>query len=239
MPIRLPISKLAASPVMPLRTPPRFKSELLRSGVTWPQDVNYLRDVYMEIWAAWEATQPFTYETDSEGSKTVSESTYNPDHDEALYSKTEPLLRELILGLGDVSKQLAGRKDVFRSVENAQHDFNTASSYFKVGDFALATVYQSYALMKMHGLLDGLTREANNKRGSSKLGYGYDTSGEVHNSGGTSGNDKHLWDTSNSPKNNHTQKNPANVLIDAEAETDFPELAEFKRKRVYFPPRTR
>ena len=232
--MRLSIPKLAASPVMPLKS--RFKSELLHHGVDWQQDINYLRDVYMDIYAAWEATQPFTYETDEEGNRTVSESKYDPEMDKQLYAKTEPLLRELILGMDGVSKQLTSRMDVYKATENARHDFDSAESHARAGDFALAGVYQSYALMKLHGLLDGLTRQINSQ---TKLGYGYDTSGEVHEQGGTSGNDRHLWDTGNSPKRDHTQNNPANMMFDAEAESDFPELAKFKHKRVLWPPRTR
>src|SRR5271157_2261696 len=124
MPIRLPIPKLAASPVMPLKS--RFKSELLHHGVDWQQDVNYLRDTYMAIFAVWEATQPFTHETDEEGNRQVSESRYAPRMDDELYAKTEPLLRELILGTEGISKQLSNRADVYRTVENARHDFETA-----------------------------------------------------------------------------------------------------------------
>jgi hypothetical protein len=233
--IRLPIQKLAASPVMPLKS--RFKSELLHHGKDWQQDVNYLRDTYMEIYALWEATQPFTHETDEEGNRQVSETNYDPEQDRQLYVKTEPLLRELILGLAGVSQQMTMRQDIFKATENAQHDFETAHSYSRAGDFAMATLYQSYALAKMHRLLDNLTREVNNQ--SRKLGYGYDVSGEAHEGGGTSGDDRHLWDTGNSPKRNHTQNNPANMSVDAEAETDFPELGTLKHKHIYWPPRTR
>jgi len=139
----------------------------------------------------------------------------------------------------DVAKQRGGRLDIFKSSENALHDFETASSYARAGDYATATVYQSYSLMKLHRLLDGLTAEANRKQGSRKLGYGYDISGEQGESGGTSGNDRHLWDSSGSPKHDHTSMNPANMLFDVEAEADYKELAEFKHKRVYWPPRTR
>jgi hypothetical protein len=235
MSIRLPIPKLAASPVMPLKS--KFKSDLLHHGVDWQQDVNYLRDIYMEIYSVWEATQPFTSREDEGGNKVVEEVQYDPEQDKQIYEKTEPLLRELILGLSGVSRQMTSRTDVFRPVENSQHDFDTAGSYARAGDWAMATVYMSYALMKIHSLLDGLTREMNNQ--SRKLGYGYDVSGEQGEGGGTSGNDRHLWDTGNSPKKDHTQKNPANLMVDAEAETDFPELAEFKHKHVYWPPRTR
>lgn len=235
MSIRLPIPKLAASPVMPLKS--KFKSDLLHRGVDWQQDVNYLRDTYMDIYAIWEATQPFVHGEDEEGNRVVEESQYDPEQDKQIYEKTEPLLRELILGLGDISKQMTMRQDVYKATENAQHDFETAGSYARAGDWAMAGVYMSYALMKIHSLLDGLTREVNNQ--SRKLGYGYDVSGEQGESGGTSGNDRHLWDTGNSPKKDHTQKNPANMMVDAEAETDYPELAEFKHKHVYWSPRTR
>jgi hypothetical protein len=233
--IRPQIPKLAASPVMPLKS--KFKSELLHHGVDWQQDVNYLRDVYMEIYAAWEATQPFTYETDAEGNKQVSESNYDPKQDEALYEKTAPLLRELILGMEGVSQQRTMRPDVMRMTENARFDFETASSYARAGDPAMACLYQSYALMKLGGMLDSMTREINTQ--GRKLGYGYDISGEQGEGGGTSGGDQHLWDTGNSPKRDRTPKNPANMLVDAEAESDYPELAKFKHKRVHWPPRLR
>jgi len=237
---RLPIRKLAASPVAPLQTPPRWRSELLMSQGTWPQDVNYLRDTYMDIYAIWEKNQPFTYKTDEQGNRVVDETNDNPEQDKQMYAKTEPLLRELILGMEDVSKQMTMRPDVLRATETAKHHFETAESYGRIGDYSMATVYQSYALMKLAKLLDGLTLQANKETvNRSKLGYGYDTSGEVFNGGGTSGNDRHLWDTGNSPKNDKTVKNPANLLVDAEAETDFPELAKFKHKHIYWPPRTR
>lgn len=237
MPIRLPIKKLAASPVMPLKSAPRFKNDLLRSDMGWAQRINYLREIYMEVYVAWEANQPFTHEEDAEGNRQVSEVKYDPEMDKELFSKTEPLLRELILGASDISKQRTMRMDVYKAVENAEHDFGTASSYAKAGDYAMATVYQSYALMKLHNLLDGLTSEAN--KGSRKLGYGYDTSGEAGEKGGTSGQDNHLWDTGNGSSKNRTPHNPANQMVDAEAEIDFPELRELKHKRVHWPPRTR
>jgi len=58
---------------------------------------------------------------------------------------------------------------------------------------------------------------------------------------GDSGNARspNLWDNANSPKNNMTKSNPANQMVDAEAENDFPELRETKHKRVHWPARTR
>ena len=226
MPPRIPMRKLAVTVMPPLSTTPRFRSELLRSGATWPQDVNYLRDTYAEAYGLWDASPA--------GDE------YDPAKDRALYSATEPLLREMLTGLSDVSGQLTGRADVYRASRQAQYDFDTASMYAKAGDWAMATTYQSYALLKVCRLLDGLTSLANKKAAAArKLGYGYDTSGEVHEQGGTSGDDRHLWDTGNSPKFDKTPMNPANCLVDSAAEADFPELAKFKHKRVHWPPRTR
>ena len=239
MPIRLPLLKLAASPVMPLKS--KFKSELLHHGVEWQQDVNYLRDMYMEIHAIWEQNQPFEYTEDEQGNRMVSENNYDPAQDKELYDKTEPLLRELILGMQGVSRQRTMRNDILKGSEHAQYDFQNAAGFAQTGDYAMATLYQSYALMKIHQMLDNLTREVNSqgRRASTKLGWGYDISGEQNEGGGTSGDGKHLWDTGNSPKRDRTPANPANMLVDAEAETDYPELAKMKHKRVYWPPRTR
>ena len=221
MPIRLPISKLAASAVAPLQTSPRFTNDLLQSGVTWPQDVNYLRDTYMEIYALWDRLK-------------------DPAQDAELFQATEPLLRELLVGLGGVSKELSTRRDILRDVTNAGHDADVAQSYGRAGDFGTGTVYQSYSAMKLHRVLDTLTLDANKKRGSrEKLAYGYDVSGEVHEQGGTSGNDKAQDDLGNSPKFEHTPPNPVAVAQDYEAEEEFPELAEIKHKRVEWPQRNR
>lgn len=105
----------------------------------------------------------------------------------------------------------------------ASVDFEIGVMHAASGDYERANVYFSHALAKLH----------------KKLAYGYDVSGEVQERGGTSGQERHLWDTSNSPKNNHTQNNPGAMVLDAEAESDYPELAAFKHKRVHWPPRTR
>ncbi len=221
MPIRLPISKLAASAVTPLQVAPRFTNELLQSGARWPQDVKYLSDTYAEIFSIWVRLK-------------------KPEQDQQLYVETEPRLRELLFGLEDVSKELSTRMDIVRDVTNAHHDFDVGGSYAKAGDWGMGTVYASYALMKLHRVLDTLTRDANKKRGSvGKLGYGYDNSGEVHEQGGTSGNDNAQDDLGNSPKFDHTPPNPVAVAQDYEAEEEFPELAEIKHKRVEWPQRTR
>jgi hypothetical protein len=225
--LRLSIPKLAAAAVPALQTTPKFRNELLRTKGTWPQDVEYLRGIYVSIYQLWT-----THETKPGVA-------YDPADDKDLFEGTSQQLRELILGMEGISRQLTDRTDIYKSTENALHDFETAESYGAAGDYATATVYQSYALMKLHRLLDGLTAQANRKRGSRKLGYGYDTSGEQNEGGGTSGNDVHQWDSSGSPKHDHTPMNPANMLFDTEAEADYPELAAFKHKRVYWPPRTR
>ncbi len=262
MPVRLPISKLAASVVAPLQVTPRFTNELLQSKATWPQDVKYLRDTYMEIYALWDRLK-------------------EPAQDAELFRATEPLLRELLLGLESVSKELSTRTDILRDVTNAGHDLNVAHSYGEVGDFGMGTVYQSYCAMKFHRVLDTLTLAGNRKRAAReeqspskeqkirmkellkrgynhveaanllgleytpmgklvrKLAYGYDVSGEIGEQGGTNGQDKNEYDQGNSPEFEHTSPNPVSVAQDYEAEDEFPELAETKHKRVTWPPRTR
>jgi hypothetical protein len=146
---------------------------------------------------------------------------------EALYQSTEPRLRELLLVLRSIADAAIG-------TQNAVRDFELAARYAKNRVYEMANKYLGAALTKVHRQLEGFS-----KYGSTKLGYGYDTSGEVQRGGGTSGEGRHLWDTGNSPKHDHTQNNPANMLFDADAESDYPELAAFKHKRVYWPPRTR
>jgi hypothetical protein len=135
------------------------------------------------------------------------------EDNKSLYEFAEPKTRELLLGT---------EEDV-----NAVHDFDTASMYAHSGNWKMASQYLGYALRKVAEKIE-------------KLGYGYDVSGETgRGSGGTSGNDRHLWDTGNAPKHDHTGVNPANIMFDTEAESDYPELAAFKHKRVHWPPRTR
>ena len=124
-------------------------------------------------------------------------------------------------------------------VQNASGDFNVATMYEKSGDPAMATVYMSYALLKLHRVLDGLTLMANKKAGSKHLAYGYDISGEVMEPGEQESRSPNLWDEGNSPKLDHTPINPANSMVDPEAENDFPELKETKHKRVDWPARSR
>lgn len=142
----------------------------------------------------------------------------------ALYRGIEPKVRELLLG----ARKLPGVP--FGRIEPCYDDAEEASRFASAGDAEMACMYLGYALVKLHDVLGVPT---------AKLGYGYDISGEVGERGGTSGNDRHLWDTGNAPKHDHTQNNPANMMFDAEAESDYPELAKLKHKRVHWPPRTR
>lgn len=213
MPTTLPILNLAAPTATPF-TAPRVKSVLLAAtpNPSLVQEVRELSRIYADIAEEWKETTDY----------------------ESLYQSMEPRVRELLLGVKSVADQLS-RNDLQREVQFALHDFDTAALYSR-GNFAMANMYLYYTLLKTHGMIETMTQAVNKK---SKLGYGYDTSGEVQSGGGTSGEGKHLWDTGNAPKHDHTQNNPANMLYDAEAESDYPELAEFKHKRVHWPPRTR
>jgi len=213
VPTTLPIPNLVA-PVATPTTAPRFRSALLaatpKPGLV--QEVRDLSRIYADIAMEWRET------TD----------------DESRYQSAEERIRELLLGAKGIADQLS-RRDLQREVEFAFHDFDTAVLY-SGSDLAMTNMYISYALLKIHGIIESASQEVGRK---SKLGYGYDISGEVQRGGGTSGEGRHLWDTGNSPKHDHTQNNPANMLIDAEAESDYPELAKFKHKRVHWPPRIR
>ena len=72
-----------------------------------------------------------------------------------------------------------------------------------------------------------------------KFAYGYDVSGEVNEGGGTSGKDNALSDLGSPDKQHMTPSNPANVMLDSEAEKEFPELIQKKEERVIWPPRGR
>lgn len=149
--------------------------------------------------------------------KIASEWNTADERGQALFASTEPKMRELLLGM-----------EGSREAKLAAFDFNTASVEAHSGSYESANAYLSYALAKLATKLN-----------DTKLGYGYDIGGQVSEGGGTSGNGKHLWDTSNSGRNNKTPSNPGANVFDAEAESDYPELAAFKHKRVQWPPRTR
>lgn len=187
----------------------RFKSELLRFTASWPREVHYLRKIYTEI------------------EKTATEA--------SLFAGAEPKLRELILGVSKIAPQVANRPDVWRIAVNAKSDLDAATAFAKKANPQMADVYASYALLKLSSVLDGLTQLANKHH----FAYGYDITGEVMEPGEKESRSPNLWDQANSPKNNMTKSNPANQMVDAEAETDFPELQKTKHKRVNWPARSR
>lgn len=216
------IPKLARAPIAPLQVKPQFTNQLLQSGATWPQDVNYLRDSYDEVYQTWETNQ-----------------FRNPEEEKSLYDETKPKLEEMLLGLKDISMQRSGRADIYKGITRAGHDGQVAELYAKSGDFATATLYQSYALTMVRNLLDSMTREGKQRRASFlvKKGYGNDISGEVQDGVGTGGDQKNVNDIAQ-PQDGHTTPKPAgNVNMDTEAEKEFPELKEKKQHRVHFPAR--
>jgi len=66
-----------------------------------------------------------------------------------------------------------------------------------------------------------------------KLGYGYDTSGEVQTDSGSTGQQQNIEESNGAqPQEGHgSPKNPANFLTDNEADEEFPELNRPSRKR--------
>jgi hypothetical protein len=216
------IPKLARSPISPIKTRPQFTNELLQSQAKWPQDVNYLTDIYGEIYDAWEHN-PFK----------------TPADERSLYEVTLPRLEELLQGLRDVSMQRSGRADLYKAVERAGHDAQVAGLYGQSHDYAMASLYQSYALTRLHNMLEALLREGNKRKASFllKRGYGLDVSGEVQEGVGSGGDQKNLWDTAQSQDGHKTPKPMGNINLDTQAEADFPELRDKKHNKVHFPPR--
>jgi len=215
---RFSIPKFGASPLAPLRAVPQFKNTLFQQGKEWAQDVNYLRDTYKEVQEIWENLK-------------------TPEQDAELFAKSAPKLQELVFGLEDVSKKLAHRQDIATSIIGARHNWEISTSYGNAGDFASATIYQSYALNKVHTVLDALTRTANRPFQAAflkKRAYGYDISGEVTEGMGSNQDQETLEDTAE-PQDHHENPtpNPANVTRDIEAEKEFPELKETMEPNIY------
>ena len=236
MPKRPPIPKLAASAVAPLRSQINFNNQLLRNGETWQTDVKYLRDTYDFIYEAWDRLK-------------------DPQHTEALYKVTEPGIRELLLGLIDVVGGFPNRADLERVLNGAKDDFEMSLMHSRSPDYEMGAIYQSYALMKIHSLLETLSREATHQdrqrqekmRGqrvsSRKTAYGKDISGETQEYGGSESianeqnqeNQNNLDDTAQSW--NLPDESNSNRLTDSQAEKDFPELVPFKHKHITWPHR--
>jgi hypothetical protein len=149
------------------------------------------------------------------------------DSGEMRFDSTEPKVRELLVTLRSIA-------DTAPDTQAAIQDFERAMVHADLRDYETANADLNNALANINRQIGALS-----KMGSTKLGYGYDIGGQVQNGGGTSGEGRHLWDTGNAPKHDHTTSNPANMMFDAEAESDYPELAKLKHKRVHWPPRTR
>lgn len=219
---RVSIPKLAAAGVAPLKSDPKYISELLQStNATWPQDVSYMRDIYEEIRQKW-----IQFE--------------DPSQDSALYEAVKTGVAELVQGLKDVSQQRSGRADLYRVTERAGHDAQTGELYGKSGDYNTAVVMFSYAMTKIHAVLESLTLEGKKRKASLliKKGYGYDISGEVQNGSGSRNEQKHQWDSANPQKQHDTGVSPSNVMRDTQAENEFPELKQKKKTKIHFPART-
>jgi hypothetical protein len=218
------IPKLAGASFPSLKVKPQFTNELLQSGATWPQDVNYLRDTYNNVSGLWNSL-PFS----------------TSEQQKILYERTEPKLEELLMGLRDIFAQRSGRIDLYKTTERAGHDAQVAELYAKAGDFTTASFYQSYALSKLHSMLEALTMEGKRKRAVFlvKTGYGYDQSGEIQEGVGTNADQKAQWDTGGPGMDgNKTPKPQGNISVDTDADKDFPELLEKKHHRVQWPART-
>lgn len=226
--MRLKIAKLAASPISPLKSKPKFRNELLQDQ-TWPEDVKWLRDTYNDIVLIWDELK-------------------EPEQDALLFKRTEPKLRELVLSLLDVVPQVPWMPMIKRYMQNARHDFEISAMYNRSGDFASAVLYQSYSLAKIHGVLENMTRAASMSsryRFSSfaeKMAYGYDQAGEVIDTGSQEianrENQTNINDTAQPQDHHETPANPANIR-DVDADKEFPSLEEKKNKRVVWPARTR
>jgi hypothetical protein len=142
--------------------------------------------------------------------------------------------------LKDVSKQRSGRVDLYKATERAGNDAQVAGLYAQGGDYATASIYQSYALTTLQRMLQSLLLEGRKPKASFlvKKGYGYDVSGEVQEGAGTNADQKAQWDTGGpGADGDKTPKPKGNVCVDTDAELEFPELAEKKHNRVQWPAR--
>lgn len=211
--MRQPVLKLAASAIPALVRP--FKNELLNSEVTWPQDVNYLRDTYNTV-------------------RDLFDKYTKPEEDKTLFEAAKVQIQELVAGLEDVAKVFKHQKHIQKWLGDARNTAEMAMLHAKGGDYANAVIYQSYALGKFHTLLEALTSAARKRtfagRTSSlfKKAYGYDVSGEVHDGSGSIAQqeNKTLEDTAQPSDHHETGTNPANSMRDADAEKEFPDLVK-------------
>ena len=221
------IQKLAASPVLPLESKFQYDNQLLH-GQSWPEDVKWLRDTYEDVALLWDELK-------------------EPSQDQLLYTRSAPKIDELVVGLSDVTKQVSSWLPLAgRLVRNAHHDYEISVRYAQSKDFSSATLYQTYALTKLHNVLEMLTNASRepsrNRFSSAKKAYGYDISGEIFEGSGELANRENqtnLKDTAQPQDHHETGTNPANTLHDVDADKEFPRLNELKSKRVHWPARSR
>jgi hypothetical protein len=213
--MRIKIPHLAGSAVPALQSIPKMDSPLFRDrSVTWPQDVNWLRDVFNDIRELWEKAG------------------HDPAADEQLYKATANRMTELAEGLSDVVKQLPWRSDINQQLDLAKSNASNASLHATGSDWAMATTYQAQALIKYRALLDTLTRQAsknirqyaafNFTATLTKKGYGYNQEGVIEEPGAR--NPEHDSGKGNT-RNPGLDAHPENHMLDEEAVRDFPELA--------------
>jgi hypothetical protein len=227
--MRLKLEKLAAAQPVPPPTAFVPRNDLLHEP-EWPQDVTFLRDLYDDI----------IHISDEAGN--------DPAMDEWLYKTTEPKLKELITGLNKVIDKVTWLPVIVRDAHFAKYDFEKSVQAYNAGDFAKATLYQTYSLSKFRSVIIRLTDVGNTpprKRNASyieKIAYGYDISGEVFEGSGEMANrenQENINDSGTPDKHHETAPNPANLMRDVDADKEFPELAEEKNHRVIWPPRLR
>lgn len=227
--MRIKLEKLAATQTFPTPTTPVLRNELLHEP-EWPQDVAFLRDLYDDI-------------------VQISEEAGNDSAmDEWLCTTIEPKLKELIAGLTKVAKQVTWLPVIMRDAQFAKYDFEKSVQAHNAGDFAKATLFQTYALSKFRSVIIRLTavsETAPRHRTSSlieKIAYGYDISGETFDGSGEIANrenQENINDTAQPQDHHETPPNPANLMRDTDADQEFPDLAKQKNYHTIWPPRLR
>ena len=172
----------------------------------------YLRGIYESIYMLWEKSR----------GRSVP--------DAQVYEETEKGIRELILGVSYILEKERDWRPLKSSLERVKEDFEGARMHAAAPDYPLALIFQSYALIKLHSILSTLSRGKKKFSSTSKVAYGYDTSGEIHEENGG----QNIRDTANPQDHHETTHNPANSLVDVEADRDFPELAAKKHQPNIF-----
>jgi hypothetical protein len=202
---------------MLLRTP--TCSLLKRQDSTWSREASDLGKIYTDIRQIWKSASSVKQR----------------------YAAVKPRLEELILTAREISNQRIGSADLYKSTERAGYAAQSAEEYAIAGQYPEALERQASALTQIYNMLASLAEENNRHTASFlvKKGYGYDVSGEVQEGVGTNADQTNLWDKGGpTPDADKTSRPMQNITVDTDAETEFPDLAEKKHKRVHFPPRT-